>query len=62
MQRNYLPWQRPEGPYPNRDGLFLAVIAAGILLWEFRLQMVLVGIIAVAVLIFADNIREVIRR
>ena len=26
MQRNYLPWQRPEGPYPNRDGLFLALV------------------------------------
>ena len=26
MQRNYLPWQRPEGAYPDRDGLFLAVV------------------------------------
>jgi hypothetical protein len=26
MIRNYLPWKRPEGAYPKRDGLFLAVI------------------------------------
>lgn len=26
MIRNYLPWQRPEGLYPNRDGRFIAVI------------------------------------
>jgi hypothetical protein len=26
MVRNYLPWQRPEGLYPNRDGKFLAVV------------------------------------
>jgi hypothetical protein len=26
MRRNYLPWQRPEGLYPRRDGLFLAVV------------------------------------
>jgi hypothetical protein len=26
MRRNYLPWQRPEGLYPARDGLFLAVV------------------------------------
>ncbi len=26
MRRNYLPWQRPEGQYPARDGLFLAVV------------------------------------
>jgi len=45
-----------------RTSLFLAVVAAAILLWEFRLETVLVGIVAVAVLIFADNIREVIRR
>ena len=24
--RNYLPWARPEGNYPKRDGLFLAVV------------------------------------
>ncbi len=42
--------------------LFLAIIAAGVLLWEFRLQVVLAGIIAVAVIILMDNIREVTRR
>ena len=26
MVRNYLPWKRPEGKYPGRDGRFLAVI------------------------------------
>ncbi len=42
--------------------LLLAIIAAGVLLWEFRLQVVLAGIVAIAVIIFADNIREVVRR
>ncbi len=26
MIRNYLPWKRPEGRYPERDGLFIAVV------------------------------------
>ena len=26
MRRNYLPWDRPEGTYPGRDGRFLAVV------------------------------------
>ena len=26
MIRNYLPWRRPEGKYPERDGLFIAVV------------------------------------
>lgn len=26
MKRNYLPWERPEGLYPKRDGLFIAVV------------------------------------
>jgi hypothetical protein len=26
MIRNYLPWKRPEGRYPARDGLFIAVV------------------------------------
>ncbi len=26
MRRNYLPWDRPEGKYPSRDGLFIAVV------------------------------------
>jgi hypothetical protein len=26
MRRNYLPWKRPEGLYPKRDGLFIAVV------------------------------------
>lgn len=26
MQRNYLPWERPEGKYPGRDGRFIAVV------------------------------------
>jgi hypothetical protein len=25
MRRNYLPWKRPEGRYPDRDGLWLIV-------------------------------------
>lgn len=26
MERNYLPWKRPEGGYPERDGLFISVV------------------------------------
>ena len=26
MERNYLRWKRPEGRYPERDGLFIAVV------------------------------------
>jgi hypothetical protein len=26
MRRNFLPWRRPEGHYPERDGLFIAVV------------------------------------
>ncbi len=26
MRRNYLPWKRPEGRYPDRDGLFIALV------------------------------------
>jgi hypothetical protein len=26
MERNYLRWKRPEGQYPERDGLFIAVV------------------------------------
>ena len=26
MERNFLPWKRPEGTYPNRDGNFVVVI------------------------------------
>jgi hypothetical protein len=26
MERNYLPWKRPEGKYKDRDGLFIAVV------------------------------------
>jgi hypothetical protein len=26
MRRNYLPWERPEGNYPSRDGRFIAVV------------------------------------
>ncbi|HXG39961.1 MAG TPA: hypothetical protein VNJ28_03370, partial [Candidatus Limnocylindrales bacterium] len=26
MVRNYLPWKRPEGRYPERDGRFIAVV------------------------------------
>ena len=26
MKRNYLPWRRPDGRYPGRDGKFLAII------------------------------------
>ena len=26
MRRNYLPWERPEGVYARRDGLFIAVV------------------------------------
>lgn len=45
-----------------RATLLLAVVGAAVVLWELRLQAVLVGIIGVAILIFADNIRELIRR
>lgn len=26
MERNYLRWKRPEGAYPERDGLFISVV------------------------------------
>jgi len=26
MKRNYLPWRRPDGRYPGRDGKFLAIV------------------------------------
>jgi hypothetical protein len=26
IERNYLPWKRPEGRYPERDGLFISVV------------------------------------
>ena len=26
MERNYLKWKRPEGNYPERDGLYIAVV------------------------------------
>jgi len=26
MRRNYRPWKRPEGKYPTRDGLYLAIM------------------------------------
>ncbi len=26
MRDNYFPWKRPEGHYPDRDGLFIAVV------------------------------------
>jgi hypothetical protein len=26
MERNFLPWKRPEGRYPDRDGLFIALV------------------------------------
>jgi len=26
MRRNYLPWKRPDGLYPKRDGRFLAIL------------------------------------
>ncbi len=26
MRRNYLPWARPEGSYPGRDGRYIAVV------------------------------------
>jgi hypothetical protein len=26
MKRNFLPWQRPEGKYPDRDGKFLVLV------------------------------------
>ena len=26
MKRNYLPWRRPEGHYPGRDGNFLVIV------------------------------------
>jgi hypothetical protein len=26
MERNFLPWKRPEGRYPDRDGKFIIVV------------------------------------
>jgi hypothetical protein len=26
MERNFLPWKRPEGKYPDRDGRFIVVV------------------------------------
>ena len=26
MVRNYLKWKRPEGSYPQRDGLYISVV------------------------------------
>jgi hypothetical protein len=26
MKRNFLPWKRPEGKYPDRDGKFIVVM------------------------------------
>jgi hypothetical protein len=26
MTRNFLPWKRPEGAYPDRDGRFVVVV------------------------------------
>ena len=26
MVRNFLPWKRPEGKYPGRDGKFLILV------------------------------------
>jgi hypothetical protein len=26
MQRNFLEWHRPEGAYPDRDGMFITVV------------------------------------
>jgi hypothetical protein len=26
MRRNFLPWRRPEGKYPGRDGRFLVIV------------------------------------
>jgi hypothetical protein len=26
LQENFLPWKRPEGQYPDRDGLFITVV------------------------------------
>jgi hypothetical protein len=45
-----------------RTTLLLAVFGAAVLAWEFRLHAILIGIVGLAVLIFADNIREVLRR
>ena len=28
--RNYLPWSRPEGAYPGRDGQFLLIVPPGL--------------------------------
>ena len=39
--------------------LVLAVIAAVILVFDFRLEIVLVAVAALAILVVADNVREV---
>jgi hypothetical protein len=45
-----------------RATLLLAVFGAALLIWEFRLQAILLGLVGLAALIFTDNLREVIRR
>lgn len=30
MERNFLPWKRAEGRYPDRDGMFIALVPTGI--------------------------------
>lgn len=45
-----------------RATLLLAIIGAAVLVWEFRLQAVLVAVFGVAILIFWDNVRELVRR
>jgi hypothetical protein len=26
MERNFLPWKRPDGKYPDRDGKFIILV------------------------------------
>jgi hypothetical protein len=42
--------------------LLLAIVAAIIVVWEFRVQAILAALLGLALLIFADNVRELRRR
>jgi hypothetical protein len=42
--------------------LVLAGIAAILLLWQFRVEAILLGLVALALVILSDNVREIVRR
>ena len=42
--------------------LSLAVVGAMVLAWEFKVQAILAGLVALALVILSDNVRELLRR